>query len=193
MLQFAETRITPPPLAPLGSAQAADESPLQPWPAPVMPTGLLALNVIAGGSPTGAGMGSVPLGVGVPGTNCVFGTTGAAWFTSLSMRGGWGGYFTSVNLLRWNVGLSNVAGAGRCRRHEDISVKPEMAGAGLSVVAPIGTLQHEFVLLAHSERFALEVSLKVLTAIAGNVADGDRQRCARRCGRQLGADRWLRW
>src|SRR5712692_6306133 len=87
--QFAEMKITPPLLAPLGSAHPAEESPLQPSPAPLMPTGLLALKVMAGGSPTRAGFGSVLVGVGVPGTNAVFGTGGAARFTSLSMRRGW--------------------------------------------------------------------------------------------------------
>jgi hypothetical protein len=47
--QLAETKITPLPLAPLGSAHIAAESPLHPCPAPVMPTGLFVWNLTAGG------------------------------------------------------------------------------------------------------------------------------------------------
>src|SRR5579859_3636094 len=96
--QLAETKITPLPLAPLGSAQAAAASPLHPIPAPLNPTGLLASKAIAGGSPFGAGLGTVPVGVGVPGTRGLVGTGGALELTSLSMRGGWCGYFPPSTL-----------------------------------------------------------------------------------------------
>jgi hypothetical protein len=49
-LQLAETKITPLPLAPLGSAHAAAGSPLHPSPAPVIPTELLVSNLMAGGA-----------------------------------------------------------------------------------------------------------------------------------------------
>ena len=91
-LQLAETKITPLPLAPLGSAQAAAESPLHPSPAPVIPTELFLSNLIAGGSPIGARWVSVPVGVGAPGTSGFVGTGGAPELTSLSIRGGRGGY-----------------------------------------------------------------------------------------------------
>src|SRR5215831_7232755 len=90
-LQLAETKITPLPLAPLGSAHAAAASPLHPSPAPLIPTELFLSNLIAGGSPMGAGMASVPVGVRAPGTAGFVGTGGAPSLTSLSMRGRRGG------------------------------------------------------------------------------------------------------
>jgi hypothetical protein len=91
-LQFADMKITPLPLAPLGSAHAAAESPLHPSPAPVIPTGLFVSNLMAGGSRVGARWGSVPVGVGAPGTKGFVGTGGAPEFTSLSIIGGRCGY-----------------------------------------------------------------------------------------------------
>jgi hypothetical protein len=97
-LQFADMKITPFPLAPLGSAHAAAESPLHPSPAPVIPTGLFVSNLMAGGSPVGARWGSVPVGVGAPGTRGFVGTGGAPEFTSSSISGGRCGYLPPETL-----------------------------------------------------------------------------------------------
>jgi hypothetical protein len=50
ILQFADTKITPLPLAPLGSAHTAAESPLQLSPAPVIPTELFVSNLTVAAS-----------------------------------------------------------------------------------------------------------------------------------------------
>src|SRR5512143_2302620 len=70
-VQLAVAKMTPPPVTPpLGSAHTASGSPLQPWPAEVIPIPLLTSKTISGGSPTG--LTEVPPGGGV-----VRGTKGA--------------------------------------------------------------------------------------------------------------------
>src|SRR5438128_2257509 len=80
-VQFAVTKTTPPPVAPLGSTAPL----LLAWPfAPpeMSPNPLLTLNTTAGGSPNGAGCTCVFVGVGVPGTTGAVGTGGPPGLTS---------------------------------------------------------------------------------------------------------------
>src|SRR5262249_40809644 len=87
--ELAETKITSPPLAPLGSAMVF----------PLMPKPLFAKNTMGGRPPSGACLGlelgtiwtPVLVAVGVPGTNGAVGTGGASELTSLSKLGGLGG------------------------------------------------------------------------------------------------------
>src|SRR5512143_1510614 len=65
-VQLAVEKMTPPPVTPpLGSAHTASGSPLQPWPAEVIPMSLFTSKTIAGGSPMGAFVTLVPPGGGV--------------------------------------------------------------------------------------------------------------------------------
>ena len=94
--QLAEMKITPPPLAPLGSEQTAAVSPLQPTPADVIPSALLMLNVIAPAGlvsaalvlASGGDAKKVLLAVGIPATKFPVGIGGDALLTSVSIFGG---------------------------------------------------------------------------------------------------------
>src|SRR5215469_7292727 len=100
--QFEETKTTPPPLAPLGSAV-----PL--WP---MPQSLLRRKLIAGGSPMGAFWGAVTLLVGVTGTNVPVGTVQPGGLTSPSKAGAWCGNGAPVTVPEITVVVLTVRDPG---------------------------------------------------------------------------------
>src|SRR6266480_5282908 len=91
-VQFAVTKITPPPLAPLGSAGLSPVAMLE-----VRPNALFARNTMGTGAlgartcPKEAICTLVLSAVGVPGTNGAVGTGGAAGLTCSSKLGGTGG------------------------------------------------------------------------------------------------------